>query len=472
MHEPTSGAAVSRTAGSGLARVTIVAPWRRLDVALPEQVPTAELLPSLLKHAGDDLADVGQAHGGWVLRRPDGTMLDPVRSLAAQELRDGEVLHLVPRQDEWPELEYDDVVDAIATGARRQSRSWGGAATRRAGVAIATGLLLLTLVIIFSTGPPWVRPGFVTLGLAAAQLIVAIVLSRAIADAGAGVALGTMAMLFAAIGAFIVFNGRHSLFVTEAAQFFSGSTVLLVVAVIAYFGIADRTQYFVAGGVVGLLGLAGSLVGLHETLDEVDVAAILVTAVVAFAPALPLLSIRLGKLPMPNLPTTPEDLLADPPKPPRPRVYATVRRSDELLTGMLLGTAIVAAACEVILVASRTTSGVILASLVAATSLLRARLFPTLRHRVPLLATGIVGVAALALGTLVYSSSFRLTVIVPVLVVLAGLVLAAGMVYQNRRPSPYLGRIADLFDVLLVIAVVPVTCAVVGLYAYVRGLYG
>lgn len=452
--------------------MTIVAPRRRIDVALPEQVPAAELLPSLLRHAGDDLADTGQAHGGWVLRRPDGSLLDPGRSLAAQELRDGEVLHLVPRKDEWPELEYDDVVDAIASGARRQSRSWGGAATRRAGISVATGMLLLTLALILSSGPSWIRPGLVVLALAVVLLIVAIVMSRAMADAGAGVVIGTVAMVFAATGAFVVFNGGHSLLDTEAAQYFSGSTVLLVVALVAYFGVADRTQYFVAGIVVGLLGLVGSLLGLLNTLNTVDVAAVLVTVVIVFAPALPLLSIRLGKLPMPNLPMTAEDLLVDPPKIPRPRVYATVRRSDELLTGMLLGTGIVAAVCEVILVASGTRSAVILVALVAATTLLRARLFPTLRHRVPLLMTGLVGVAALAAGTLAYNADTRLAVTVPVLVVLAGLALAAGLVYQHRPPSPYLGRTADVLDVLLVIAVVPVTCAVIGLYGYVRGLYG
>lgn len=463
---------MSRSVASGLARVTIVAPRRRMDVALPEQVPAAELLPSLLRHAGDDLADDGQAHGGWVLRRPDGTLLDPARSLAAQDLRDGEVLHLVPRQDEWPELEYDDVVDAIATGARRQSRSWGGAATRRAGIAVATTALLLSLAIIFSTGPPWIRPGVLTLSLAGGLLVAAIAMSRAVGDSGAGVVLGTVAMLFGATGGFAVFNGRQSLLETEAAQYFAGSMVLLIVAMLAYFGVADRTHYFVSGMVVALFGLAGSLLALLDALDSVDVAAILVTAVVAIAPALPLMSIRLAKLPMPNLPMTPEELLADQPKIPRPRVYATVRRSDELLTGMLMGTGIVAATCELILVASRTRSGVVLAVLVAATMLLRGRLFPTLRHRVPLLATGLVGFGALAAATVAYSRDFRLTVTVPVLVMLAGLVLAAALVYQRRRPSPYLGRVADVFDVLLVIAVVPVACAVTDLYAYVRGLYG
>ena len=39
---------MSRQPGAGLARITLAAPRRRVDVALPEQVPVAELLPSLL----------------------------------------------------------------------------------------------------------------------------------------------------------------------------------------------------------------------------------------------------------------------------------------------------------------------------------------------------------------------------------------------------------------------------------------
>src|SRR4051812_6756067 len=65
----------------GLARVTISAPQRRVDVALPEHVPLAELLPEVLRHAGEGLADDGEKHGGWVLRRTDGLPLATAQGL-------------------------------------------------------------------------------------------------------------------------------------------------------------------------------------------------------------------------------------------------------------------------------------------------------------------------------------------------------------------------------------------------------
>ncbi len=462
---------MAKTFGTGLARVTIAAPRRRIDVALPEQVPAAELLPGLLRHAGDDLADNGQAHGGWVLRRADGSMIDPARSLVAQELRDGEVLHLVPRRDEWPEMDYDDVVDAMATGARRNSRSWGGQATRRAGIAISVGIMTTALVLLLASGPSWFVPGLVALGLAVVLTVAGVLVSRALADAEAGAALAAVALPFAMVGGLVVSLGDRPLTDAGPAQYLAGSAVLLVTATAAFLGVADRTQFFVAGLYGGTLGAVGSLLGFAD-LRGVDVAAVLVTVSVAVMPAFPLLAIRLGKLPMPTLPTTAEDLLADPPMPPRARVYSAVMRSDEWLTGLLLGAAVVMSVGQVILVLSRDTTAVVLVALVAFATLLRARLFPTARHRVPLLAAGLAGVAALALGSLAFSSGFRLGAMVPILAGAAGLVVAAGLVYSRKAPSPYLGRYADWLDVLLVVAVVPVMCGVVGLYGFVRGLSG
>ena len=42
--------------------------------------------------------------------------------------------------------------------------------------------------------------------------------------------------------------------------------------------------------------------------------------------------------------------------------------------------------------------------------------------------------------------------------------VAAGATWTRRPPSPYLGRAADLLDTLAVVAVIPVACAVLGLY--------
>ncbi|ANZ41581.1 hypothetical protein BBK82_42165 [Lentzea guizhouensis] len=96
-------------------------------MALPQRSPLAEVVPGLPDHAG--LADAGAEHGGWVLRRTDGTGLDAALSPATHRVCDGEVLHLVPCRLEWPEPEYDDVVEAISAGG--VAHGFGGPAVPR-----------------------------------------------------------------------------------------------------------------------------------------------------------------------------------------------------------------------------------------------------------------------------------------------------------------------------------------------------
>jgi len=130
----------------------------------------AELLPTLLRRAGESLADDGVLTGGWVLRRADGTVIESSRALGAYQVHDGEVLYLVPRIEDWPELEYDDLVDAIASGAGKTGRLWSPQQTRRAGLAVAAFAVLLAVVAILRAGPSWEDATWTALTLAALLL--------------------------------------------------------------------------------------------------------------------------------------------------------------------------------------------------------------------------------------------------------------------------------------------------------------
>ncbi len=105
--------------GLGLARVTVAAPKRRIDVALPDNALVAELLPHLLRHAGDELGrrrrparwlDAAPRHRRRCSNPPATCRPGRPRRRAAAP-RPGRV--------DWPELAYDDVVEVIASGARR-----------------------------------------------------------------------------------------------------------------------------------------------------------------------------------------------------------------------------------------------------------------------------------------------------------------------------------------------------------------
>jgi len=474
---------------AGLARVTISAPQRRVDVALPEHVPLVELLPELLSHAGEGLADDGERHGGWLLRRADGAILTPAQGLFPQGVRDGEVLHLVPARVEWPELEYDDVVEAIAEGARRRGAAWQPSSTRKATLSAAAVLLTAGLFAVLRGGAGWDFGAFVALGIAVLLTLAGVTASRAYGNAPAGAALGGFALPYAWLGGGLLVasdTGPASavgvLAWLGAPQLLVGSVAVLLVAVLGAVGVAAGLGVFAAGVTVGLLGAVCALAGF--ALSTAGAAAVLMAALVCAIGVLPLLAIRFGKVPVPpvTLPTgelgqeftagRPAGLDAARERPDRARVFAAVARTEELLTGMLVGHAVLFVCAATVLVTAGGTPARALVAVSGAALLLRSRLFVTVRHRVPVLAAGLAGLFLLAIVLVGEAGQAGLLGLLAVTVILAVVVVAAGGTYANRPPSPYLGRLADVVDVLTVVSVVPVACAVLGLYARVRGLSG
>jgi type VII secretion integral membrane protein EccD len=466
----------------GLARVTISAPSRRVDVALPEHVPLAELLPEVLRHAGEGLADDGEKHGGWVLRRTDGVALATTQGLYPQGVRDGEVLHLVPAHNEWPELEYDDVVEAIAEGARRRGSAWTPASTRTATLVAAGVLLAVGVFAVLAAGPAWSGAAFVGLGIAVILALAGITASRAYGNAQAGAALGAYAMPYAFAGGAVLIASNDKVgavgFVPwlGGSELLAGSVALLLVAALGGVGVASALRLFTAGVTVGLLGAVTALVSLLTS--AAGAAAVLVSVLVCAIGLLPLLAIRFGKMPTPpvTLPTGAEAaegftgvsaagaLDASRERPDRLTVFAAVTRTEELLAGMLVGHTVLAAGGFLVLATAGTLSARILTAVAAAALLLRSRLFVTLRQRVPLVISGLAGVAALGFDLLRHADASSLLMVTAGALVLALITVAAGATYSTKPPSPYLGRAADLLDTLVVVSVIPVACAVVGLY--------
>ncbi|MFF0150126.1 type VII secretion integral membrane protein EccD [Micromonospora sp. NPDC005203] len=458
-------------AGTGLARIAVVAPNRRLDLALPEHLPLVGLLPAVLRQADEHPSD-GTAHGGWMLRRTDGTTVDLNRTLATQNVRDGETLHLVPRRTDWPELAYDDLMEAVAAGARRRGVAWSPPATRLTGLIVAGVLLLLGLVVIVTSDEPGLLGGVIALGTAGVLLLVGIVLSRAMADSLAGAVVAAAGLPYAFVGGVLVIGNGESVWALGAPHVLLGSAILFLTGLLGFLGVGDATRVFVAAVFAGFWGMLGGLFALG-TMDAPQGAAIMVSAVTLLLPAMPLLAVRLGKMPMPALPRTAEDLLRDEPQPRRELVYQATARADEVLTGMIFGSFLVTVGCLIVLTAHGSVAALLLAGVVALGHLLRARLVPTVRHRVPLLAGGLVGLALLPLvGAADAGTGLRVLAVLPVAVVAAGISVSAGLAYSRRAPSPRLARLGDTLDILLQLAVVPVACSVLGLYAFMRALNG
>ncbi len=249
-----------------------------------------------------------------------------------------------------------------------------------------------------------------------------------------------------------------------APELLLGSAALALHGVLGIIGVGAGRRIFAAAVLTGLLGAGTAAIGFGLTAQ--GAAAILLAVLACGVGLLPLLAIRLARLPIP--PATAAG--TDPDRPDRERVVAAVTRAEELLGGLLIGHAVLAAAAAAVLTATGGGWGRALAAVCGVALLLRARVFGTVRQRVPLLAAGTTALAAVALAVAARPDQLT-TVLAGVLGLAVALLLtAAGAGYARRPAGPYLGRAADLLDTTLLVAVIPLACAALGLFAQARTL--
>lgn len=106
-----------RPPAAAYCRVTVLAPRTRCDVALPADVPVAELVPMVLELVGEPL--FGVRPQPWRLLGIGGGPLPPGSSLDELGVLDGELLRIAPDGHVPPPPVFDDPVDALAVAAGR-----------------------------------------------------------------------------------------------------------------------------------------------------------------------------------------------------------------------------------------------------------------------------------------------------------------------------------------------------------------
>ncbi len=308
--------------------------------------------------------------------------------------------------------------------------------------------------------------------MAAVLTLAGVLLSRAGGDAVAGAVVAGYGLVYAALGGALI-TAPDSVDPGDfgAPQVIAGSAALILASALAMIGVAALARIFTAGLGIGGAGLLGGLLCLAGA-PRAAAAAVLITLAIGLLPAYPLLASSLGHLPLPVLPYRAEAILEDAPLPDRGSVFAAVQRAGELLTGALLAASAVSVASAALLLAHGGTVGEVLALTGALALLLRGRLFPATAQRLPQLIAAVLIVALAGIGWArqLDPGPARLPLLVALLV-LAAAVLTGTLVYSQRTPSPYLGRMADVLDVLAIMALIPLACGLLGVYQAIQTVF-
>jgi type VII secretion integral membrane protein EccD len=459
---------LSASVVSNSCRLTIISSTLRADLAVPVQIPVAELLSIVVSRLGRESADAGAAEGGWVLQRASEAPLDPSASLAASQLRDGDVLYLRTRAAQLPEVAFDDVLDAVATSVLTRTARWQPGHTMRTAVSFSSVLLGYALGTALVIGPSW-GPSISIAGAGAALLVLAATaLGRIYHRRGPALVAASFAAAFAAACGAMAVAAKHSLVEFGAPQLLVAACAAALVCTLALLVLGGGIPGFVAVITVALLTAIGTGVSSATSLSTTATAAVVATAGLAVSPWLATLSFKLSRLPLPTIPTDAADLRRDTGTIDAQRILGQAVRADQYLTGLAGGVALAIAGAAVLL----STGGVserLLAVVLGVICLLRARLFTGRGQRVLLLTASAAALLAVLVAVTVDTHGVtRVLILVAPAVVAAVVLFALGVVLPARRYSPPWSRAADILESLLVLSVIPLALAVMGVYGGIR----
>ncbi|MYR44158.1 type VII secretion integral membrane protein EccD [Streptomyces sp. SID5910] len=477
--------------GLGFCRVTIVAPDSRIDVALPDDVPVADLYPEILRFSQQSPAE--GAPVGYHLVRRDGTVLDSARSFAAQRILDGELLTLRPFAESLPPAVIDDVSEAVASAVTRDRTLWDGELTRTAGLI---GAGVLPVLLAFVAWSSQVRHDMHSLqGIIAAVtgvLLVtfACVRARVYDDRGSAVALGLGALPNIAVAG----SGLLPLAGGEGIgrlQFLLACAAVLIASVVLTLVSPGGDSPFVAFVFSATIGLLTTFIAMLTHLKPMETAAICAPLSVCALAFLPGLSMRFARLPigfeLPNGSrgsyTTDETVSPEPVD--AERVAAQARRGHELLAGLVGGCALLAVGAAIVLSFSADVWAQLLALATGIAMLMRAHLFRYTAQVAATLAAGLGALVFLGLGLAMNppvaywrdalqgdtaALDIRSVWLAAAVAAAVVLVTAIGLITSRRGVTPFWGRFTEIAEAFVLLTLIPLALAVFDVYASARSM--
>lgn len=484
-----SGQAVGGTAANGeaadeherppaliddLCRLTVCGPDRTVELAVPVHVPLIDMLPALVGHLGDGLADAGLEHGGWVLQRLGDPPLREELSVAALGLHDGDVVYLRPRADQLPPLDFDDLIDGIAVGIAGRPDRWRPEMTRRLLTAMLAAPLAAGLGVLAGHVSPLsaLLAGTISIILLGATWAAA----RAFADVPVTAVVGAAAICYAGLAA-----GQVPLLHRLGEQALVSQVTLRAALLAAGAAIAGATiavsilrggRHPVGAAVVvaaSLLAVGGAVATLGK-LQAAQVAGIVVALVLPMGSWVPVISFRLAHMRLDPPPSNPEELQADLDPVPGEQLLDRTRWADRYMTALYGGLGVVTMMCIAVLSLSAGWPARLVAADVIVLLLLHSRLLVAARQKVAAIVPAVVGAVVLTITAGLRADAHSWPVLVAVLVAAAGLLLTCERAVPGHKFLPHWGRAADLLHTLTAAALIPLALWLLNLYQYARAV--
>ncbi|MFC8653783.1 type VII secretion integral membrane protein EccD [Streptomyces sp. JL1001] len=457
-------------------RLTVRAPSVTIDLAVPADVPVADLLPTLLRYVGEEAEEAGLDHAGWVLQRLGDAPLDEETTLARAGLADGAVLHLRPHTEALPEARLDDLVDGMAETVGRRLHTWHAGAARGLLVGAAVATVATALVMVF-------RPGVADSATRAACAAVAGVLllagagsaSRAVGDRLSATALGLLvAPCFALVGWVLPggdLTGPDAARVVGARLLAAGAAAAGG-AVLALAATAVGAPALLATAVVAVASaVSGALMG-YTSLDAAASVALVATVVVLAAGAVAPFAFKLAGMRMPALPSSAGQLQEGIDPYAGDEVAERTELAGRWVTALFAATGTIAAAALAVLAHHPDLPETLTALALALLLLLHSRGLVHIGQRLTLAVPGILGLLLLARAWAVDSDADGRVIVFAVLLASAAALVTASWIVPGRRVLPYWGRAAELAHTGFAVALLPFALWVAGLFGWLRGLFG
>ncbi|WP_342318480.1 type VII secretion integral membrane protein EccD [Corynebacterium mayonis] len=470
-------------------RVSVFFGGRQLDVSLPAQRPTVDIIDDVvtlfLRNPEQD-DTVGSENPGmvvpeahtWILSSPTLGIIEPHHSLEDRGVADGERLYLSSRHEAAHSPFVDDAIAEVRTTIGDSQWRWSEQ-TRSSGILAVVAVILALLLLMIGVA---LRSG------ESSSPALLIALQVALAVALAGLALWKphdwMRWLGVSLPVAALFVGGH---LTAGVPIANGGPTLLAGsafagALAAYISGRGKPVGAIAGTTAHLIlavagGAAAAATALGANLYALSAwGAWLPVLVLIAAPALAINSTGLATLLRIN--DTGEQVQ-------RSVIRAKARRSEAVSRGIVWGATAVSGAIIFTLSTSPYWQHGVIVALLCPLVLLRANGFADARIIAPLLTTGIFGVALLAGSLVVWSANgwephstaawFAPGSGAPGgawIAALAVVALAAVILSLLHRWEPdelqeaRLARVLSAADVVACLAIIPLILAAQGVFSY------